>query len=83
MTRFRKYAKVRSANSAISGFSVSNDDRADWREAWTLFPGDVAYVWHGALHAATVAQSFEACDFQIRSPWHESFPHQTAQPARS
>lgn len=31
---------------------VSNDDRADWRETWSLFPGDVAYVWHGALHAA-------------------------------
>ncbi|PZX36289.1 ParB-like nuclease family protein [Roseinatronobacter thiooxidans] len=34
---------------------VLNDDRADWREAWALFPSDVAYVWHGALHAATVA----------------------------
>ncbi len=33
---------------------VLNDDRADWREAWALFSGDVAYVWHGALHAATV-----------------------------
>ena len=31
---------------------VLNDDRADWREAWALFPGAVAYVWHGALHAA-------------------------------
>src|SRR4051812_45671770 len=30
---------------------VENDDRADWREAWALFPGEVAYVWHGALHA--------------------------------
>jgi len=46
---------------------VLNDDRADWREAWALFPGDVAYVWHGALHAATVAESLEACRFQIRS----------------
>ena len=34
-----------------------NDDRADWREAWALFPGDVAYVWHGALHATIVAES--------------------------
>jgi hypothetical protein len=25
---------------------VMNDDNADWREAWALFPGDVAYVWH-------------------------------------
>ena len=46
---------------------VLNDDRADWREAWTLFPGDVAYVWHGALHATTVADSLIACGFNIRS----------------
>ena len=44
-----------------------NDDRADWREAWALFPGEVAYVWHGALHATTVAESLEACGFAIRS----------------
>ena len=46
---------------------VLNDDRSDWQEAWALFPGDVAYVWHGGLHAATVAQSLEAADFQVRS----------------
>ena len=49
---------------------VMNDDRADWREAWALFPGDVAYVWHGALHAATVADSLTASGFAIRSPDH-------------
>ena len=46
---------------------VLNDDRADWREAWALFPGDVAYVWHGALHASTVAESLAACGFEIRA----------------
>jgi len=46
---------------------VLNDDRADWREAWSLFPGDVAYVWHGALHAATVAESLDAAGFNVRS----------------
>ena len=46
---------------------VLNDDRADWREAWALFPGDVAYVWHGALHAATVAQSLQQSGFAIRA----------------
>lgn len=46
---------------------VANDDRADWREAWALFPGDVAYVWHGALHAGTVAESLVASGFEIRS----------------
>jgi DNA modification methylase len=46
---------------------VLNDHRADWREAWALFPGDVAYVWHGALHATTVAESLLATGFAIRS----------------
>lgn len=46
---------------------VLNDDRADWREAWALFPGDVIYAWHGALHATTVAESLLACGFAIRS----------------
>ncbi|MBK0329752.1 site-specific DNA-methyltransferase [Rhodobacteraceae bacterium F11138] len=46
---------------------VLNDDRADWREAWALFSGDVAYVWHGALHATTVADSLIAAGFSVRS----------------
>jgi DNA modification methylase len=46
---------------------VRNDDRADWREAWALFPGDVAYVWHGALHASIVEESLRTAGFQIRS----------------
>ena len=47
--------------------TVTNDDRADWREAWALFPGDVAYVWHAGVHARTVADSLEACGFSIRA----------------
>ena len=46
---------------------VLNDDRADWREAWALFPGHVAYVWHGALHAGTVQRSLELEGFQMRA----------------
>ena len=46
---------------------VANDDRADWREAWALFPGEVAYVWHGALHAGEVAESLAASGFALRS----------------
>lgn len=46
---------------------VQNDARADWSEAWALFPGDVAYVWHAGLHAAVVAQSLERTGFVIRS----------------
>ena len=46
---------------------VLNDDRVDWREAWELFPGDVAYVWHAGLFAQVVAESLQSCDFQLRS----------------
>jgi DNA modification methylase len=46
---------------------VANDHRADWRDAWALFGGDVAYVWHGALHSAEVAESLTAYGFNIRS----------------
>jgi DNA modification methylase len=46
---------------------VSNDDKADWREAWALFSGDVAYVWCAGTKSHIVALSLEACDFQMRS----------------
>lgn len=53
-------------NSERTG-TVANDDRADWREAWALFPGDVAYVWHAGLFAGIVGDSLAACGFQLRS----------------
>jgi len=46
---------------------VSNDHRADWREAWELFKGPVAYVWHAGRYASTVQSSLEAVGFEIRS----------------
>ena len=39
---------------------VDNDDRADWSEAWALFPGDVAYVWHADINSPVVADSLAA-----------------------
>ena len=56
-------------NRAIGAGAVGkvlNDDRADWREAWALFPGEVAYVWHAGRHASSVQMSLEACGFDIR-----------------
>jgi DNA modification methylase len=46
---------------------IRNDERADWTAAWALFPGDIAYVWHGALHAGTVADSLIKMGFTIRA----------------
>ena len=45
---------------------VMNDDRAEWTAAWRLFLGAVAYVWHAALKAPTVAADLEAVGFAIR-----------------
>ena len=47
--------------------AVPNDDRVDWREAFRLFPGDVAYVWHAGVHAAASAAQLEDCDFELRA----------------
>jgi DNA modification methylase len=46
---------------------VANDDQADWREAWALFPGSVAYVWHASLHTSEVKLSLEASGFNLRA----------------
>jgi DNA modification methylase len=55
------------AGGDLARGKVANDDRCDWREAWALFPGDVAYVWHAALHSAKVFESLEASGFSIRA----------------
>jgi DNA modification methylase len=47
--------------------TVENDDRADWTDVWTLFPGHIAYVWHGGLHSAEVESSLLKAGFQMRS----------------
>lgn len=46
---------------------IANDDRADWRAAWSHFRGAVAYVWHSALHCVEVAASLEAAGFVLRA----------------
>ena len=53
---------------------VENDDRADWRDVWALFPGSTAYVWHGGLKGGLVAEGLIACGFTLRSQiiWNKS-----------
>lgn len=68
---------MRADGSAVGGRAigkVENDDKADWSEAWALFPGDVTYVWHAGLFASTVATSLETAGFKLRSQiiWKKS-----------
>jgi DNA modification methylase len=46
---------------------VLNDDRTDWQNAYALFPGNIAYVWFGALHGDIAAAGLAACGFQLRA----------------
>lgn len=62
---WRQRAGIAGAGAAIG--KVRNDDRADWREAWALFPGDVAYVWHDGAAAPVVGESLTVCGFALRS----------------
>lgn len=47
---------------------VLNDDRADWSEAYKLFPGEVAYVWHPAAGGLGLVfgETLQSCGFEIR-----------------
>jgi len=60
----------RTDGTPVRGLAVGevyNDDRADWREAWAHFSGDVAYVWHAGLHTPQSCISLEAAGFDIRA----------------
>ncbi len=46
---------------------VTNDDRVDWTDAYRLFPGRVAYVWHAGRYAAEFSAHLQAAGFGVRS----------------
>jgi DNA modification methylase len=54
-------------NKSAKRGKIKNDENADWVAAWALFPGEIAYVWHGALRATIVAESLFKSGFTIRA----------------
>lgn len=58
---------LNSINSAVS--KVENDHTAFWLPVWEKAAGfcDVAYVWHGGLHAEIVKLDLEAAGFISRA----------------
>jgi DNA modification methylase len=53
------------ANRSVG--TVANDHEADWASAYSLFPGDIIYVWHAGNKADIVAHSLHCCNFEIRA----------------
>jgi DNA modification methylase len=51
----------------ISSGKVLNDDVCDWSQAWKLFNGDIAYVWHDAKFSTIVEKSLLDNNFKTIS----------------
>ncbi len=45
---------------------VQNDDNADWAIAYSLFTGNVMYVWHSGCISDIVIKNIKDCDFEIK-----------------
>jgi len=46
---------------------VSGDDNADWRDAYSLFEGNIVYVWHAGKYSNIVQNGLIECGFEIRN----------------
>jgi DNA modification methylase len=61
-----EWRKKAGVNNSDRMGKVKNDDRADWREVWALFPGAVAYIWHASAFSDVVMDSLRAVGFDVR-----------------
>jgi DNA modification methylase len=57
----------RGVNHSARKAKIKNDEIADWSPTWDIFPGEIAYVWHGALRSTIVAESLAKSGFTIRA----------------
>lgn len=63
---WRADAKGRIKTEREQTSNLKNDNRADWYDAWILFNGNIAYVWHASAFTDVVKHSLEKADFQVR-----------------
>jgi len=63
---WRAEAKGRVKTEREETSNLQNDDRADWYDAWALFPGSVAYVWHASAFTDVVKDSLQRAAFEVK-----------------
>jgi len=53
---------------------VKNDDRSDWYDTYTLFPGSIAYVWHASAYTDVVMSNLRDAGFEPKQQiiWNKS-----------
>jgi DNA modification methylase len=53
---------------------IKNDERVDWYDAYMLFPGSIAYVWHASVFTDVVMSNLRDAGFEIKQQiiWRKS-----------
>ena len=57
--------EAREGNDSKNLGKVLNDDRYDWSEAYSLFTGDIAYIWHSSSYTHKFADTIENSGFDL------------------
>lgn len=63
---WRADAKNRKKTEREESSNLQNDDQADWYDAYVLFPGSVAYVWHASAFTDVVMDGLRRAGFNIK-----------------
>lgn len=63
---WRAKAKGVKATAREKNSNLQNDDQADWYDAYALFPGTVAYVWHASAFTDVVMDGLRRAGFDIK-----------------
>lgn len=73
---WRDKTNIRSVGRGNNANLVENDDKADWQEVYSLFEGNIAYVWHASLFTDVVKKDLIDCGFDVRQSiiWHKTIP---------
>lgn len=63
---WRANAKGRVKTEREQNSNLKNDDEADWYDAYALFGGNVAYVWHASAFTDVVMDGLRRSGFDIK-----------------
>ena len=63
---WRAKAKCVKATEREQSSSLQNDDKSDWYDAYALFPGNVAYVWHASAFTDVVMDGLRRAAFEVK-----------------
>lgn len=63
---WRAKAKGSKKTKREENSSLQNDDQADWYDAYVLFRGHVAYVWHASAFTDVVMDGLRRAGFEVK-----------------